>query len=241
MKKLYFLLVAIPFGVCAQVGTICTNPIIISSLPYSTTDNTANYADNYDPPTATPISCGSGTSGNYYLSGNDVVYSYTPTQSALIKIEIPSAVAWTGLFVYTDCSQIGTAPYACNCSSSAGNRTINNMSVTAGQTYYIVISSWTSPQTIAYTLNVTLNTLDVENQEFKNSISIYPNPTEKELFFDASFEIKSAIIYNLNGQLISTMNVTNNKIMVDQLSKGFYFIELANNEGVKSKHKFIKN
>ena len=240
MKKLYLFLLMIPFGVFAQVGTLCTNPIIIPSVPYSTTDNTANYADNYDPSTATPISCGAGTSGNYYLSGNDVVYSYTPVGSGTVKIELPSSVAWTGLFVYTSCASIGSAPYACNCSSSAGNRTINNMSVTAGQTYYIVISSWSAPQTIAYTLNVTVISLDVENQEFNKAVSIYPNPTDKELFFDASFEIKKSKIYNLNGQLVLALDVSNNKINVEQLSKGFYIVELENQEGITSKQKFIK-
>ena len=240
MKKLYLFLLMIPFGVFAQVGTLCTNPIIIPSVPYSTTDNTANYADNYDPSTATPISCGAGTSGNYYLSGNDVVYSYTPVGTGTIKIELPSSVAWTGLFIYTSCASIGSAPYACNCSSSAGNRTINNMSVTAGQTYYIVISSWSTPQTIAYTLNVTVISLDVENQEFNKAISIYPNPTDKELFFDASFEIKRSKIYNLNGQLVLALDVSNNKINVEQLSKGFYIVELESQEGITSKQKFIK-
>src|SRR6478672_4755731 len=129
----------------AQVGTLCTNPIVITSMPYSTTDNTANYADNYDPPTGTPISCGAGTAGNYYISGNDVIYSYTPAQNATLTLQIPGAVAWTGLFVFTSCAGIGSAPYACNCSSAAGNRTINNMAVTAGQTYYILISSWATP------------------------------------------------------------------------------------------------
>ena len=230
----------IPFGVFAQVGTLCTNPIIIGSLPYTTTDDTANYADNYDPSTATPISCGAGTSGNFYLGGNDVIYSFIPAQSGTIKIELPSSVAWSGLFVYTNCSDIGGTPYACNCGSSAGNRTINNMSVTAGQTYYIVISSWPSPQTIPYTLNITVISLDNKDQKLNDVVAIYPNPTDKELFFDASFDVKKSKIYNLNGQLVSVVDVSNNKINVEQLSKGFYIVELENQEGITSKHKFIK-
>lgn len=240
MKKIYLLLFIIPFGIFAQVGTLCNNPIIINSLPYTTTDNTANYADNYDPPTATAISCGAGTSGNYYLGGNDVVYSFTPSGTGTIKIEVPTAVAWFGLFVYANCADIGFPPYACNCSSGSGNRTIDNLSVIAGQTYYIVISSWPSPQTVPYTLNVTVISLD--NKDLKNNmtVSIYPNPSDKELFFDASFTIEKSRIYNLNGQLISELKVVDNKIIIEELSKGFYIIELDNEEGLTSKHKFIK-
>ncbi len=240
MIKFYFLLLFIPIGIFAQVGTLCSDPIVIASLPYTTTDNTGNYADNFDPPTSTPIACGASTSGNYYLGGNDVVYSFTPSVNSIIKVDFPGSVGWTGLFVYTDCSDIGSTPYACNCNSSAGNRTIDNLTVNAGQIYYIVISSWSAPQTINYTLNITLISLAVEDFKFENSISLYPNPAEKELFFETTHEIRSAKIFNINGQLISTVNVPNNKILVEQLSQGLYFVELENNGGLKSKHKFIK-
>lgn len=241
MKKFYVLFTLMSFGVFAQVGTTCNDPIIIGSLPYTTTDNTGNYADNFNPPTSIPVSCGASTSGNFYLSGNDVVYSFTPTVNSIVKIEIPDAVAWTGLFVFANCSDIGSAPYGCNCSSSAGNRTVDNLSVNAGQTYYIVISSWEAPQTIPYTLNITLISLGIDTYNLNNSISLYPNPTNGELFFETSFEITKAIIYNVNGQLIESKDVASNKIEVSQLAEGIYFVELENKEGLKSKHKFIKN
>lgn len=142
----------------AQVGTTCEDPIVIASLPFTTTDNTANYADVYNPQTATNPVCAGGTNGNYYHGGNDVVYSFTPTTDTSVNFRLPSVVGWTGMFIYTDCANIGIQYAACSTSSAGGNREINDFVVTAGQTYYILISSWPDPQTFAYTLNVTENT-----------------------------------------------------------------------------------
>lgn len=240
MKKLYTLFLFTTVGLYAQTGSLCTDPIIISSLPYSTTDNTANYGDNYDPPTSTPISCGAGTSGNYYLGGNDVVYAYTPTVSGTVSIQLPSSVAWTGLFVFTNCAGIGAAPYACNCSSAAGNRTINDMVVTAGQTYYIVISSWPAPQTFAYTLNVTQTTLDNSEVNLTKSVTLYPNPVRNELFLEMDVRIKNVSIISVNGQRLAAKMLNSNSINVEGLAAGFYLLELTTEEGLLLRKNFIK-
>ena len=226
----------------AQVGTLCTNPIVITTMPYSTTDNTSNYADNYDPPTATPISCGAGTAGNYYISGNDVIYSYTPTQNATLTLQIPGAVAWTGLFVFTSCAGIGSAPYACNCSSAAGNRTINNMAVTAGQTYYILISSWATPQTIPYTLNIT-QTLGTEDFSV-SAIATFPNPVKDILqVANANQNISDVAVYNLLGQEVIRENWSGKNIAslnMSNLASGTYLLTVTV-DGIPQTKKIIKN
>lgn len=240
MKKLYYSLLFVSIGAFSQPGNLCTDPIIIASVPFSVTDNTANYGDNYDPPTATPIACGSGTSGNYYLGGNDVIYSYTPTVSGNVSLQIPSSVGWVGLFVFTSCAGIGSAPYACNCSSAAGNRTINNMVVTAGETYYIVISSWPSPQTIAYTLNVTDGALGTTQIEQPKSLRLYPNPATNVLNLDTDATIKSATVITVNGQRFEARLSNSNQINVENLQNGFYILEVIAEDGAKVYKNFIK-
>jgi gliding motility-associated-like protein len=139
----------------AGPGETCGNPILVTTpLPYTTDDNTSNYGDDYSgSPGAT---CGT-TSG--YLGGDDVVYAYTPTADTSIDISLTGVGTYTGLFVYTDCANIGV-----NCETGAvngfagGNMLIDNYSVTSGTTYYIVISTWPTPQSTAYTLTITENT-----------------------------------------------------------------------------------
>lgn len=244
MKKIYLALFISFFGITgAQVGTTCTNPIVITSLPYTTTDDTANYADNYDPdPDNSPACSGSADDfGNYYHGGNDVIYSYTASASGTIKIEIPGATGWTGLFVYTNCADIGLNYAACEGNVSDDDLLIDNFAVTAGQTYYILISSWPAPQTVPYTLNVTSLTLSVHDAEVKKKqTGIYPNPAAKDLFFKSEKEITSATVYTMEGKKLETAKVNNNSISVNHLSAGSYIVEFTDRSGNTSAKIFIK-
>ena len=141
--------------------------MIISSLPYTAINDTSNYADNYDPVTTASPSCTTSTFGNYYHGGNDVIYSYTAQESGIIKDELACVVGWTGLFIYTNCENIGVSYDACATSTTAGNSIINDFAVTAGQTYYFYVSSWPAPQTFAYTFNVTQLPLGVDGMAKK--------------------------------------------------------------------------
>src|SRR5690606_39965458 len=95
------------------------------------------------------------TSG--YLGGDDVAYSYTPTSDTTITITLTPGATWSGLFVYDECADIGA-----NCLAGVANSTSNvrefELTVTAGNTYYIVVSTWPTPQSIPYNLTITENT-----------------------------------------------------------------------------------
>lgn len=142
-----------PFSFCTvSPGESCSAPIVVTGLPYTTTDSTNNYGDNTSIE-GTPGATGCGTT-SAYLGGNDVVYAYTPTTTGVIDITMSPTATWSGIFVYDDCADIGV-----NCVAGVGNagtgiRTIANLAVTGGTTYYIVISTWPSPQTTGYTLNI---------------------------------------------------------------------------------------
>lgn len=239
MKKLYLLLLMASTGMSAQ-GSLCTDPIVVSALPYTTTDDTANYLDSYDPPTASSPTCSMTVYGNQYHTGNDVIYSYTSAVDGLIKAEIPAALAWTGMFIYTDCANIGINYAACATGPSAGARTINNFAVTAGQTIYIYISSWETPQTVAYTLNITDASLNTENFEQKQAVTVYPNPASDVLRVASKTKLIQATIYNTNGQRFNARLSADNEIAIDHLQSGFYMLEVANDEGTTIRTKFVK-
>ncbi|MBQ0768681.1 MAG: choice-of-anchor J domain-containing protein [Bizionia sp.] len=133
-------------------GAVCEAAIEVTALPYTTTDNTANYGDNYS---GSPGASGCGTTANY-LNGDDVVYAYTAAADGTINIAL-SAIGstYSGMFVYTDCADIGTA-----CAAGFGNGGSAadydfDVAVTAGTTYYVVISTWATPQSTTYTLDIT--------------------------------------------------------------------------------------
>jgi len=238
MKKLYTLFLLASIGAAAQ-GSLCTDPIVIGSLPYSTTDNTANYGDNYDPQTVSSPFCSLTTYGNQYHSGNDVIYSYTPSASGTIKVQIPSALAWTGMFIYNNCADIGVNYAACATGPSAGARTIDNFPVTAGQTYYIYISSWEAPQTVAYTLNVTSLSLGLDAAPDAAQVTLFPNPVHDHLVIGGDVAFDRAVIYNIQGQRLEA-KLDGNRIQTGHLQSGVYTVELTTAEGGQVLKKFVK-
>lgn len=153
MKKrlLSVILALFGFSFSFAQGLSCADPIIINSLPYSTTDNTANYSDN-PAIEGSPGASGCGSSNNY-LNGNDVVYAYTATFTGLANVTMAPGSTYSGIFVYNSCAAIGV-----NCIAGAANSTtaprVFNFNVTTGNTYYLVISTWATPQTTSYTLNI---------------------------------------------------------------------------------------
>src|SRR5699024_8438814 len=99
-----------------------------------------------------------------YLNGDDVVYAYTPTNNGLIDISVTDHGSYAGVFVFTGCPFESTVGGDTN-SSSTADLEVLGLPVEAGITYYIVISTWASPQTTPYTLNVTGAVFDCPNLE----------------------------------------------------------------------------
>lgn len=126
----------------------CGAPIVIGSLPYNTTDNTSNYADNYD--ITQPTAC-AGTAVNYMV-GNDVFYSYTAPANGTINIRMTPTVNGSGIFVYDNTCPGAGVP--CVGGAAGNNTTVRNfnISVVAGHQYTIVISSSNVNQTVGYNL-----------------------------------------------------------------------------------------
>lgn len=85
---------------------------------------------------------------------------------------------------------------------------------------------------------VSLNTLKSEGFANDYNFSVFPNPAENFITIQCeSFDNEKIEIYDVLGQLIKSITVSNNqKIDISNLSKGIYFIILEN----KVVFKFIK-
>lgn len=130
-------------------GDTCGAAIEVASLPFTVTDHTNNFANEY---TGTPgAACGTSSS---YLDGNNVVYAYTATANTAVQILLESTAGNKGVFVYDDCESIGSL---CNVGAvqSSGSQDITlDLYVETGETYYILLSTWPAPQTMPYTLSI---------------------------------------------------------------------------------------
>ncbi len=135
-----------------NVGEDCSAPIVMGALPYTTTDDTANYTDNPNIE-GSPGASGCGTTGGY-LNGNDVVYAYTASFDGVISVQLSELTdTWSGIFAYANCADIGVACIGSAFGSGATDRGFE-MNVISGDTYYFVISTNAAPQTVGYTLDV---------------------------------------------------------------------------------------
>ena len=106
--------------------------------------------------------CGSGddfSSSNVcassYMGGDDFVIVYTPNTTGCVQIALTGTDTWTGVFLTSLCPSNPAAVCIGNNTNSSGNPTLGGMSVTAGQTYFITISTWPSPQCTPFNIAIT--------------------------------------------------------------------------------------
>ncbi len=129
MKKITLLFIAIlsSFGIFAQIGSTCATPFVINNLPFNVSASTDSTGNNYDAP------CGS------YFTENDFVFEYTPTTNQYVDVTLSNTDNMVGLFVIDGCPDVGTC--VANNDALLGNPLVSLVSLTAGTTYYIMVSS----------------------------------------------------------------------------------------------------
>jgi hypothetical protein len=127
------------FSICVEEcppsgdGDVCATAIPISSLPYETTGNSCDYANDYD-----EVCPYTGS------TAPDVVYSYSPATDQSINISLCNSLYDTKVYVYEDNCVGGTA-VGCNddaCGSDGYKSAIYGLSVSTGHTYYIVVDGY---------------------------------------------------------------------------------------------------
>ncbi|MDI9257899.1 T9SS type A sorting domain-containing protein [Flavobacterium sedimenticola] len=103
---------------------------------------------------------------------------------------------------------------------------------------YIKINNALDPtESGYYKLN---QTLDINDADLDNLISIYPNPAQNLININTNNIIKEIAIYDLLGKRVSATPITENTIDVSQLSKGIYIVEVTGDNDAVFSTKFIK-
>jgi hypothetical protein len=72
--------------------------------------------------------------------------------------------------------------------------------------------------------------------EVENTVAVYPNPATDFVSVEASSNIRSIVITNYMGQVVSTVKsveLTKTTINTSDLSAGVYFIEVETNAGIE--------
>ena len=105
--------------------------------------------------------------------------------------------------------------------------------------FTITITNITALNSAGATIEVADTTIESEintglnENVLENTISIYPNPTTDYLYIDSENQlIESVEIFNIQGQKIQVENNQTQKIDVQQLPNGTYFLSIQTQEGV---------
>ena len=73
---------------------------------------------------------------------------------------------------------------------------------------------------------VLTNTASINDNQIVD-FSLYPNPADEFIYINSNnINIDAVNIYDLNGRIISNKKVVNNRINLDNISKGVYFVEI---------------
>lgn len=120
----------------------------IASLPYNSgAQTTCGQGDNVT--NANNVVCGSSS----YYGGEDAIYTFTPTSTGPVGINVTGTGSWMGIMVNTGCPTANSAVCIANAQSSAGSQSLC-INVTAGTPYYLIIDSWPSPTCNPYNLTI---------------------------------------------------------------------------------------
>lgn len=134
----------------STLGENCTNPFVISTLPYTTSGDTSDAHNDFS------FSAGEcpGTSLSGGGNAPDETYSFTPATTGDYQFQVSGTDFDSVIYMVTDCSDVGgTCLQADDAATSGATETID-VSLTAGTTYYFVVDGWSSGEGV-YTLDVT--------------------------------------------------------------------------------------
>lgn len=130
-------------------GAVCGLPIEITGAPYSSgVINTSGYGDDYS----------SSPCNTNYMGGDDVVFRYSPASTVCHSITFTAVTTWLGLHIFDACPD----DPGVNClnpdqgffNSGSGIFTIPSFLFEAGTDYYLVASTYPSPQTGTFELSL---------------------------------------------------------------------------------------
>lgn len=133
----------------------CPDAIEVLELPFEDSGNTSDYGDLYAPNDVPPLAPNAVTNGSGtfpYLLGDNAAYALTPLTDGAITVSLTHPDESVALWVFTGCPYSETVGF--HNSLSGTSRIIEDLPVTAGETYYILISTWPPPQGIDYTIQI---------------------------------------------------------------------------------------
>ncbi|WP_179349743.1 T9SS type A sorting domain-containing protein [Winogradskyella pacifica] len=149
------------------------------------------------------------------------------TGGTLLDTELAVYSGAPGNLVEIGCSQDDGVTDLSN--GFSWNSLINDLAVTAGETYYIQIDGYTT-QTGTFCLDISTNqVLSTNSYENEAAFTYYPNPVKNTLSLNAQKTIEQVSMFNMLGQevLRATPNTVDSDLDMSNLATGAYFVKVT--------------
>jgi len=171
--------------------------------------------------------------GNEYMSVSNIVAGNTYTFDSC------SAPANTVLTLFDPSNN--TVAFNEN-SCSGGGALISSFTATISGTYKIQVNmpgcgGVSSNTPVGITLE---STLGIQTNNYKQELTVFPNPTTGSFSIENNQEITKLSVYNIQGKLIKTLGLNQENYSISDLSTGVYFVTIVTHKGSTTK-KLIKN
>ena len=127
-------------------GVDCSNPVIISSFPYTATSTTCGMINNYG------VQC-----STTYGGGEDIVYQLNITATGTYNINLTNNDGTNNIGWFLKSSCTGACLASGYVLSGATNNANGSYNFTSTGTYYLIIDTWanSTPTCANFTLNIT--------------------------------------------------------------------------------------
>ena len=128
--------------------------------------------------------------------------------------------------------------------TTVAQTSFNITGLTASSNYDVRVKAFCDNNLESEFVSTTFTTgVGIDDLYFVQNISLLPNPADNyiDLSVNSNVEVKEAVVYNAFGQMIQTVELTDNHARIDlnNMASGMYFVRV-NGEGVTATKKFIK-
>jgi len=212
-------------------GDVCENAIPLTLPVVNHFGTTVGFNDDYNVSPCSPFS--------NYMDGNDKVYTITLPYEGYLTGSILGA--YGSIHVLDLCPTVELEKFHCKAFASGPNGgQFLDKKIAAG-TYFVIISSWSPPQTVDYLLNMSFRGTGVDDNALNSKLSVYPNPTNGKFNVSISNPVATDMtleLVNISGQVVYRNEVKaaysyNEEIDASTFAKGVYYLKVNDPKGVK--------
>ena len=213
----------------------CSGAIPATAFPYSYTQSDASGATNNS---GFLITCSDGMNDGTWFSfvgnGGNLDIAVTMPSGSAFDPQVGVFTGSCGALTCVDTVDDG----------GDGESEILSVPTVSGTTYFVNVGHYDSSDNEMediFSINILANTLAAaESATATRKVRVYPNPFTDVLNISTAEEIHSAVITDMSGKLVKTIDNPSSVIHFEELRSGVYILSLSKKDGTRQSIKIIK-